>query len=105
MTSPDDPPTPAVEYDPDSDAYYATFDPTDRSVNEAVVESVAAVLNREPLEIDPLYEYVDPDALEAMIDAAGQKRSPYCSMSFRFEETDVTVGADGRIRIELDDAA
>lgn len=102
MTASDYPTVPTVEYDPDTDAYYTRFDPTVRSANEAVVESVAAVLHRDFLDIDPLYEYVDTDGLDAMVDAAPAKRSPYLSTSFRFENADVTVYGDGRIRIEPD---
>lgn len=92
-----------VEYDPAIDAYTATFDPESLSANAAVVESVAAVHHRDPLDIDPLYEYVDTDALDAMIRAAGGKRSPYLSTSFRFEDADVTVRGDGTIVIAPDD--
>lgn len=92
-----------VEYEPDVDAYVATFDPSEVSANAAVVDSVAAVLRRDPLEIDPLYEYVDTDSLDAMIDAASHKSSPYISASFRFEGTDVTVRGDGTVTIEPDD--
>lgn len=102
MTPSDYPRVPKVEYDPDSDAYHTSFDPTARSANEAVVESVAAVLRRDPLDVDPLYEYVDTDALDALVAAAPGKRSPYLSTSFRFENTGVTVTADGTIRIEPD---
>lgn len=102
VTASDYPTVPAVEYDPATDAYYMTFDPTVRSANEAVVESVTAVLHRDSLDIDPLYEYVDTDALDAMVHAAPAKRSPYLSASFRFENADVTVHGDGTIRIEPD---
>lgn len=92
-----------VEYDPDSDSYHATFDPSEVSANAAVVDSVAAVLRRDPLEIDPLYEYVDTDSLDALIDAARGKSSPYISASFRFAGTDVTVHGDGTVTVEPDD--
>lgn len=92
-----------VEYDPAADAYTATFDPDELSVNAAVVESVAAVYHRDPLDIDPLYEYVDTDALDALTRSAPGKRSPYLSTSFRFEDADVTVRGDGTIVIAPDD--
>lgn len=93
----------AVEYDPETDAYYATFDPGEVSANAAVVDSVAAVLGRDPLDVDPLYEYVDTDALDALVSAAGRKASPYLSASFRYEDADVTVRADGTVVVEPDD--
>lgn len=92
-----------VEYDPDADAYYATFDPGGVSATAAVIDSVAAVLHRDALDIDPLYEYVDTDSLDALIDAGGAKASPYLSASFRFEDVDVTVRADGTVIVDPDD--
>lgn len=92
-----------VEYDPEIDAYSATFDPDDVSANAAVIDSVAAVLHRDPLDIDPLYEYVDTDSLDALVEAAAGKSSPHLSTSFRFEGTDVTVRGDGTITVAPDD--
>lgn len=92
-----------VEYDPETDAYHATFDPDTVSANAAVIDSVAAVLHRDPLEIDPLYEYVDTDSLDALVRAAADKSSPYLSTSFRFEGTDVTVRGDGTVSVSPDD--
>lgn len=37
----------------------------DESPSEAVIAALSAVTGHDPLEMDPLYEYVDPDALDA----------------------------------------
>lgn len=103
MTTNDESGVSDVEYDPAADAYTATFDADELSANTAVVESVAAVHHRDPLDIDPLYEYVDTDALDALIRSAPGKQSPYLSTSFRFEDADVTVRGDGTIVIAPDD--
>lgn len=92
-----------VEYDPGTDAYHASFDPQEVSASSAVIESVASVMRCDPLEIDPLYEYVDTDSLDSLVRSGRGKASPYLSTSFRFEEADVTVRADGTIVVAPDD--
>lgn len=104
MTSNDDSRITDVEYDPESDAYIATFDPEAVSANAAVIDSVAAVLHRDPLDIEPLYRSVDTDSLDALVQTARTKESPYVSVSFRFEGADVTVRADGTIVVAPDEA-
>lgn len=34
--------------------------------SEAVITAVATAFNRDPLEMEPLYELIDPDALDAI---------------------------------------
>ena len=89
-----------VEYDPDADTYHATFDPTTVSANTAVIQSVAAVMRVDPLDIEPLYEYIDTDSLDTLIHSASEKSTTHLSTSFRFEDADVTVHADGRVIVE-----
>ena len=103
VTANDDTPDTDVEYDPEADAYRATFDPLTVSVSTAVIETVAAVLRCDPLDLDPLYEYVDTDSLDSLVRTGQEKNSPYLSTSFRFEDTDVTVRADGTIVVTPDD--
>lgn len=103
VTPNEDPGVGDVEYDPQADAYYAQFDPAERSANAAVVESVAAVKRADPLDFDPLYRAVDTDALDALVRDAGAKASPGLSVSFRYEGTDVTVRGDGTVVVAPDD--
>lgn len=48
-------------------AIRAEYDWTDTPASTAVVETVAAACDCEPTELDPLYEVVDPDALDAVV--------------------------------------
>lgn len=45
----------------------AEFDWSEVSPSTAVVETVAIAAGREPTVLEPLYETVDPDALDALI--------------------------------------
>jgi len=38
------------------------------SVSQEVIAAIAEESGRDPMELDPLYEYIDPDALNAIFD-------------------------------------
>lgn len=71
------------------------------SVSEAVIESVAKAEGVPPTELAaPLYESVDPEALEKVFEASpragrmeGQITFPYCGY-------EVTVAGDGYVSVE-----
>ncbi len=51
--------------------YVTTVDPADgERPSTAIVTAVASVLERDPLELPPLYETVDPDALDSLLQHA-----------------------------------
>lgn len=65
------------------------------SVSEAVVDAVAAFDGSSPLELPPLYDAIDPDALDAVFDAhlhtgprpSGTIDFPYHGYLIRVRET------------------
>jgi len=66
--------------------------------SRSVIESVAEANETEPDRLRPLYDVIDPDALDAMFDpdADRDRSAANASVSFRFEGCAVTVHADGR---------
>lgn len=62
--------------------------------SEAVVSAVGAATDSDPLSLPPLYEAVDPDALDAMFDRSGAGTGVI--VSFPFAGYDVVVD-DGTI--------
>lgn len=61
----------------------------DERPSEAVVRTVAALTNRSPIELDPLYDVIDPDHLDgALGDTDATVRA---ELSFTFESCQVTV--------------
>ncbi|GAB3669963.1 hypothetical protein GCM10028856_18960 [Halopiger thermotolerans] len=68
---------------------------TDESASIAVVRAVAEYTETQPSELEPLYERVDPDALDALIDgaAAGAR------VQFEYAGTSVTV-EPGQVSLE-----
>lgn len=62
--------------------------------SQAVVRAVAAETGRDPLELRPLYEVVDPDALNSLVSSAESAAAP--TVEFRYAGCTVSVtGSDG----------
>lgn len=74
-------------------------DPTsDDPVWEAITEVVAASTGADPSELRPLYEVVDPDALDrvfAPTNSDGERTTRTGHVVFRYEGCRVRVTADG----------
>lgn len=85
---------------PDDNASRYVYDLEDiESPSEGVVLAVSAVVGRPPDELDPLYDAVDPDALDALC-SRRQNGSLRTRVTFRFEEC--TVPVDGTDRVEVE---
>ncbi|NHN46422.1 hypothetical protein G9464_02245 [Halostella sp. JP-L12] len=73
---------------------------TERPASERVVEAVAAVEEASPLELDrPLYDAIDPDALNALVGTqSGCNVVEFSYLGYR-----VAVRGDGEITVERPD--
>lgn len=66
--------------------------------SEAVVEAVAAVLETDPVDgLEPLYEAVDPDALDSLFESTAERNRDGGLVSFAYGGVVVTLYADRRI--------
>lgn len=84
MTTPKDLPETAHQYE-----WTASTEPS-----LAVIEAVSDALEIDPLDLEPLGEYVDPDALDALF---LEPNSMQGVVSFPFASQFVAVHSDGRI--------
>ncbi|RAW45649.1 hypothetical protein DQW50_07820 [Halorubrum sp. 48-1-W] len=77
-----------------SSGYTTVFESAeDASVCVAIVEAVSAVIGTEPTRLDPLYDVVDTDALERLIETGGTN----VEVTFSFEGCRVAVFGDGGV--------
>lgn len=84
---------------PSGTAYRMTEDET---VTEAVVAAVAAVTDRDPTALPPLYGTVDPEALDALVGPADDDQSTAgVQVGFEYAGTDVTAASSGRIFVAV----
>lgn len=66
-----------------------------RSVSEAVVKAVADAENVEPIELQPLYDVIDPDALDSLF-------RPHAARGrITFQYHGYTVEVDGNSTVSL----
>ncbi|MFW5911103.1 MAG: HalOD1 output domain-containing protein [Halolamina sp.] len=69
------------------------------TVSERVIRRVAAANDADPLALPPLYDTIDPDALDDLVEgmAAG-------TVAFSYADCAVTVSDDGSITVETNGA-
>ncbi|RKD93609.1 HalOD1 output domain-containing protein [Halopiger aswanensis] len=93
---------PSVDDSDDALRCVATFDPdAGERASETIVTAVAALVDDDPGALSPLYDAVDPEALDSLVaharraDDAGTHE-----LRFTYEGFDIGVRTDGRIQIE-----
>jgi len=80
--------------------------PFDAAPSTAIVSEIARLEGMEPTEIEPpLYEVLDPDALDALFTSTGaQPPREGGYVLFTYRDYEVTVYGSGRIDIREDEA-
>lgn len=70
------------------------------SPSTVLIETIADVTDRTPTEMEPLYDSVDPDALDALLKNDGTAHlAQALSISFTFEGFHVTLRSDGHLEL------
>ena len=72
------------------------------AVSREVVESVAAARDTDPLDLPPLYEVVDPDALNRLFDYDQTTTPAPACVRFRMADCNVVVHRDGTVEVTAD---
>ncbi|RLM89078.1 HalOD1 output domain-containing protein [Haloarcula sp. Atlit-7R] len=91
-------PTDSEGHDPDTETYHVQFDASrDGGASHAVVTALAAVTGNGPTEIEPLYDVVDPDALDALFQHGSDDSKSGIAVSFELDGSDVTVYSTGEV--------
>ena len=74
-----------------------------RQPSEALITAVATLSGTEPTSLPPLYDVVDPEALDSLYEhvrARNENNSSGHQITFCYEGYEVRVGFDGQIRLE-----
>lgn len=87
-----------IEYDPRTDTYHVRYDQS-VSVSVAVMTAVSHITGKDLTQITPLYERLDPEALDTLF--ASKRRSSNTHVSFTIEDCRVTVRGNSEITIQL----
>lgn len=68
-------------------------------ISDTVVTAVATATGTDPLELDPLYTVVDPDALDGMFQPSIGAPPTDLEVRFSMAGCQVTVHADGEVAV------
>ncbi|SER15688.1 HalOD1 output domain-containing protein [Natrinema salaciae] len=90
-----------IDYDIESNTYRVRYDPTAVAPSVAVTTALEAVIECDPAELTPLYEVIDPDGLDTVLQPSGpMQHRRELTVSFRYRELLVTASGDGLLEIE-----
>lgn len=67
----------------------------ERTMSMEVVRVVADATGRDETTMPPLYDYIDPDALDAVTNRMSEGK-----IEFRYADCAITVTSDGTVRVE-----
>ncbi len=80
--------------------YVTQYDHTNQQpITEVIIDAVAAVSGTDPLELPPLYEAVDPDALELIVREPNVAPTRSCFVGFTLGTWGVIVTGSGEIQV------
>ncbi|WP_411964818.1 HalOD1 output domain-containing protein [Haloferax sp. YSMS24] len=79
------------------DAVSATFDWSSVRPSAAVVEVYAVATNQNPSVLDPLFEFIDPDALDTLVRSSVSASADDVTVSFTVADRRVTVDSSGLV--------
>jgi len=77
---------------------------TDQSTSHTVVESIADLTDRNPEDLDPLWDNVNPEALDSFVAHANESSTPY-RLAFQYQGYTVEIVEDRWLRIVPDEEA
>ena len=99
MTAADPTGTPSGELNVGGIGCRSESDRTTAAVSETVVSSVADVLGKDEMAVQPLNDVIDPDALDALFDVRlnGERRASTGRVQFLLDGCEVTVFGDGQV--------
>ncbi|OVE83836.1 HalOD1 output domain-containing protein [Natronolimnobius baerhuensis] len=67
----------------------------EQSVTEAVIDAVATATGTDPIELPPLYDSIDPDALNTLFDR--QREGAGLEMAFFYADYHIAIEGGDRI--------
>lgn len=69
------------------------------SPSAAVIQAVANASDEDPREMEPLYDAIDPDALDALVRSAEDHGGTELTLEFSYNDCWVRLGDDGELTV------
>lgn len=89
----------SVDHDPDTGRYRAEYDGSTVPPSLALIAALSTAMEADPIDIDPLYESVDPDALDGLLGNSVAATGPV-EITLSVEDYDATVSSTGTILLD-----
>jgi hypothetical protein len=70
------------------------MDGVERTVSELIVEKVAEVTDCDPLDLPPLYQSIDPDAVDELIESLSSG-----TIHFTYANQNIEIASSGEIAL------
>lgn len=91
---------PNMQYHPESGSFHYPPEQDRWSMSEAVISAVAVATDREPIALPPLYEAIDPDALDALVSPLTvHPERGTVTVSFEWADCLVVIEEQTKIRV------
>lgn len=87
----------SFDYDAEESTFRILSDPDDVAPSTAVISALAAISDTDPLEIEPLYTGIDPDALDSLV--SKKPATGDVEIAFHLHGHSVRVKSSGSIEI------
>ena len=84
----------------DADTISLEYEWDDHEPSTAVIEAIAATTGTDEIDLDPLYETVDPDALDAVVAGRSNQMTDPVVVTFNYNGYRVVVNDGGRIELD-----
>lgn len=85
----------SFDYDASEDTYRVLFDPETVDPSTAVVSALAVISDTDPVDLEPLYNVIDPDCLDSI--ASKQPSAGDVEIAFRLNGYAVEAKSSGSI--------
>lgn len=70
------------------------------SPSNQIVEAVASFTGRDPLDLPPLYDAIDTDSLDQLLNAGTDPHRSHVYVCFEYVDVSVTVRSDRTLHLE-----
>lgn len=95
MTSDDVPTDPG----PDGPIRYEWRNPDRPSTT--LIDAIATTTDRDPMAMSPLYQWIDPEALDALVSDRDARTAETVTITFSYDDVLVTIDSTGGIELRL----
>ncbi len=82
------------------DVFHVTFDPGSESPVEVVLDAVAVVHDRQPEDLAPLHDAVDPEALDELVVPSSDHQAGADEVRFVYEGLEISIDGDGNVWLQ-----